>query len=333
MSASVGYLTYPLCGRGSKESPDVAEALSLPKLEKRGLSKGLKSYDKAGGWNFLLAGHRRQCIRDIRENKLGFSPNRNCWGPLLRRKKERAWCRGVWMGGTRLWSWGPAEFGWVASGFGAGGPRSLDVGWVARGSGAGGPRSLDGWHAAFPAALDGCGPQMDGWHASWEPADFGWLARGSGLRSMGARNWVARGFGAGGLDGGTALGLGPAEFRWVSVGPWTVEGRHVAQERSWGFGWVARGSGGGPRSLEWLRSWGPVAGGTRLGAGAGARGLLDGWHAGLDGWRAAGTVCLDGRHMAQSWGPAWGLDGRSLDGWHAALEQGARGFDACAGHF
>ena len=31
--------------------------------------------------------------------------------------------RGVWMGGTRLWSWGPAEFGWVARGFGAGGPR------------------------------------------------------------------------------------------------------------------------------------------------------------------------------------------------------------------
>ena len=28
-----------------------------------------------------------------------------------------------WMGGTRLWSWGPAEFGWVARGFGAGGPR------------------------------------------------------------------------------------------------------------------------------------------------------------------------------------------------------------------
>ena len=140
---------------------------------------------------------------------------------------------------------------------------------------------MDGWHAAFPAALDGCGPQMDGWHASWEPADFGWLARGSGLRSMGARNWVARGFGAGGLDGGTALGLGPAEFRWVSVGPWTVEGRHVAQERSWGFGWVARGSGGGPRSLEWLRSWGPVAGGTRLGAGAGARGL---WMGGTRAW-------------------------------------------------
>ena len=44
------------------------------------------------------------------------------------------------MGGTRLGSWGPAEFGWVARGFGAAGPRSLHVGWVARGSGSGGPR-------------------------------------------------------------------------------------------------------------------------------------------------------------------------------------------------
>ena len=48
------------------------------------------------------------------------------------------------MGGTRLWSLGPAEFGWVARGVARG------FGWhAARGSGAGGPRSLDGWHAAL----------------------------------------------------------------------------------------------------------------------------------------------------------------------------------------
>ena len=89
-------------------------------------------------------------------------------------------------------------------------------------------------------------------------------------------------------------------------------------------GWVARSFGRGPRSL-------------------------DGWHAALEGARgfgvlacssgAGGSHSLDGRHAAQelgvyiefgwvSWGPA-----QSLDGWHAALEQGARGFDACAGHF
>ena len=196
MSASVGYLTYPLCGRGSKESPDVAEALSLPKLEKRGLSKGLKSYDKAGGWNFLLAGHRRQCIRDIRENKLGFSPNRNCWGPLLRRKRNAP---------------GAAEFGWVARGFGAGGPRSLDGWQAALELGARGVWMLDGWHAAQELAQElgargvwmggtrlfprlwmavvrrwmggtraGSPRTLDGWHAAqdsgaWGPA-IGWHA-------------------------------------------------------------------------------------------------------------------------------------------------------------
>ena len=37
---------------------------------------------------------------------------------------------GAALGGTRLWSWGPAEFGWLARGFGAGGPRRLG-GWHA----------------------------------------------------------------------------------------------------------------------------------------------------------------------------------------------------------
>ena len=76
--------------------------------------------------------------------------------------------RGVWMGGTRLRSWGPAEFGWVARGSGAriwmGGTRlrswgPAEFGWVARGSGAGGPRF--GWHVAGPA-------ELDGWHAALE---------------------------------------------------------------------------------------------------------------------------------------------------------------------
>ena len=96
------------------------------------------------------------------------------------------------MGGTRLGNWGPAEFGWVARGSGAGGPRSLDgwhaaiaeFGWVARGSGwhaarSWGPRSLDGWHAARGAGgkrslvagtrLGSWGPRsLDGWHATLE---------------------------------------------------------------------------------------------------------------------------------------------------------------------
>ena len=69
----------------------------------------------------------------------------------------RSWLAGTRLGagglrfsmlGTRLRSWGPAE--WLARGSGAGGPR-----WVARlwswgpaEFGAGGLRSLDGWHAA-----------------------------------------------------------------------------------------------------------------------------------------------------------------------------------------
>ena len=94
---------------------------------------------------------------------------------------------GCWMGGKRLrnWGpavldgWGPAEFGWVARGFGAGGPMggargvwmggtrlwsrgSAKFGWVARGSGAGGPRSLDGRHAAQELMLGvrGCGTRL-----------------------------------------------------------------------------------------------------------------------------------------------------------------------------
>ena len=59
-----------------------------------------------------------------------------------------------WVMGTRLWSWGSAEFGWVACSCGDGGPRSLD-GWHAAQE-LGGPRTLDGWHTR----------SLDGWHGA-----------------------------------------------------------------------------------------------------------------------------------------------------------------------
>ena len=81
----------------------------------------------------------------LQGSSVAFSPNRNCWGPLLIRTRKRAWrdgwhaarelgAHGVWMGGTRLWS--ARSLAWWHA---ARGPRSLDVGWEAR-SGAGGPR-------------------------------------------------------------------------------------------------------------------------------------------------------------------------------------------------
>ena len=209
--------------------------------------------------------------------------------------------------------------GWLARGFGAGSPRSLDVGWVARqelgsrgfgwlarGSGAGGPRSLDGWHAALDwgSGAGGTG-SLDGWHAaqddgarrwmggtrlrSWGPADFGWLARGSGAggmqmdgwRGFGAGSaefgWVARSFGAGGprslvaRGGARTLDGWPQELGAVARGPrfwmagmqlWSWGARTVwmgGMEFGWvagpqgpaEFGWVARGSGTGG-------SWGPA---------------------------------------------------------------------------
>ena len=58
-----------------KESPDVAEVFSLPRLipraEQKGL-KGLKSYDIGNGWDFLKASHRKQCLKDIRERRPMF---------------------------------------------------------------------------------------------------------------------------------------------------------------------------------------------------------------------------------------------------------------------
>ena len=121
------------------------------------------------------------------------------WGPA-----EFGWvARGLWSWGldvgTRLRSWGPAEFGWVARGSAAAVPRfwmggmrlrtwGPADGWVARGFGAGGPRSLDWWHAAL----------------ALRPLGLGWVASGSGLDDFG---WVARGSRAVWV-GGTRLGAG-----------------------------------------------------------------------------------------------------------------------------
>ena len=133
------------------------------------------------------------------------------------------------MGGTRLWGWGLAEFGWVARGFGAG---HAEFGWVARlarGSGAG--SGLDGWNAALELGTRGVwigGTRL--W--SWRPAEFGWMARDFGAEF----GWLARGSGAGGLRAGAG---GP---RFWMVGTW---------RGPVGFGWVARGFGaGGPRNLD-----------------------------------------------------------------------------------
>ena len=172
----------------------------------------------------------------------GFSPNRNCWGPLLRRKRNAP----GGMGGTRLGNWGPAEFGWVARGSGAGGPA--EFGWVARSFGVGargvwmggtrlwswGPRSLDGWHAALELGARGV-----------------WMA-GTRLRS-----WGVRGVGGGVWMAGTRLGTcwGPAEFGWLARnsgagGSRSLDGWHAAQELGPRFWMVAHGSGaGGPAEL------------------------------------------------------------------------------------
>ena len=208
-------------------------------------------------------------------------PKQELLGSSPQKKNERAW-RDGWhaareLGGMRLWSCGPAEFGWVARGFGA---------WA--------PRSLDGWHAALPAVLDGTQ------HAAQELGARGvWMG--------GTRLWrYARGSGAGrprfrSNARHAALSWGSAEFGWVTLEP----ARTV---------WV-----GSTR----LRSWG-ARHGVWLGAGQ--------QHA-AQKLRAGGPQSLDGWHAAQELGELEAHGVWILDGWHAALEQGARGFDACAGHF
>ena len=134
--------------------------------------------------------------------KCVFSPNRNYWGPLLRRKRNaalelgaRGFVRpargsgagGSRMGGTRVWSWRSAEFGSVACGFG-GCRRSLGgwhgarrFGWLVRSSG-GGSHNLDGRHAAQELGTGGC--MEFGWVAG-PRAQFRWMARGSGTGGAG----------------------------------------------------------------------------------------------------------------------------------------------------
>ena len=85
--------------------------------------------------------------------------------------------------------------------------------------------------------------------------------------------------------------------------------------------------------------------------------VLDGWHAALElghaqfGWAASGSgaggpheVWMGGGPAAQelgarrvwmggTWLRNWGAGPSEFGCWHAALEQGARGFDTYAGHF
>ena len=69
--------------------------------------------------------------------------------------------RTVWMGGTRLRSWGPHGI-WMG-----GGPAGTQLrSW-------GGPQSLDGWHAALEQGargFDACAGHFDGLSASWVTA-------------------------------------------------------------------------------------------------------------------------------------------------------------------
>ena len=212
---------------------------------------------------------------------------------------------GCWMGGKRLrnWGpavldgWGPAEFGWVARGFGAGGPMGgtrlwswgpAEFGWVARGFGAGGLRSLGGWHAA--QELGARGVWMGGMRLRSSCWGFAVVARGSASNSprtfpeLGAgavragsprslaRSWgTAFGWrfgcsGAGaprfwlGLTRLRCSGRGPTEFGCVA----RSSGAGVARSFGAGpaelahFGWVARGSGAGARTAGARRCYKPL---------------------------------------------------------------------------
>ena len=160
---------------------------------------------------------------------LTFFPKQELLGSPLQKKKERAWrdgwhtarelgARGVWMGGTQLWSWGPAA--WA-------GPAELD-GWHAA-------LVLDGWHAALELGSH----RLDGRHAAQELGarmEFGtvWMGGGPAARS---RSWgpaefggVARGSGTGGAEargvwmGGTRLwSRAPAVLMHV-LGTFNIDG-------------------------------------------------------------------------------------------------------------
>ena len=130
------------------------------------------------------------------------------------------------MGGMRLGSWGPAEFGRLARGFGV---------------------SAAGWHAALELEVRGV---LDGWHAALAGARGVWVGGTGAALELGLAQfgWAARGSGAGGC----------MEFGWVAGprahgsgagGPQSLDGWHAAQELeelgARGVWRVARGFGAG----------------------------------------------------------------------------------------
>ena len=71
-STSASFFHVCMSHNNARESADVAEVFSLPRVvpraEQKGL-RGLKSYDIGTGWDFLRASHRKQCLNDIREHR------------------------------------------------------------------------------------------------------------------------------------------------------------------------------------------------------------------------------------------------------------------------
>ena len=128
--------------------------------------------------------------------------------------------------GTRLWSWGPAVL------YDRHAVQELGArGWVARGFGAGGPRNLDRWHAALEGAggvwVGGTGPAvLDGWHAALEGARTIWMG-GTRLRSWGLGaawslvGWRARGHNLDGWHAGQELGELGARGVWMGGTRWS----------------------------------------------------------------------------------------------------------------
>ena len=127
-----------------------------------------------------------------------------------------------------FWSWGPAEFGWVACGSGIEGPRSLDGWHVARGLDGGGAAE-DGWHAALELGARGEG-MVGTWQGSWGPA----------MGSTRLRSWCPFGWHA-------AQELG-ARRVWMGGTRWG-DGWHVAGELGARAG--AHGLGAGARLAGW----------------------------------------------------------------------------------
>ena len=170
--------------------------------------------------------------------------------------------RGLWMGGTRLKSWGPAVLdGWHAAqelgarGFCMDGTQlwgSAEFGWVAR-------RARGVWMAGTALGLGARGVWMGG-------TQFGWVERGfGGPRSLalelgahgvwmgGTRlwGWVPTEFGAGGtrsLDGWHAA----QEMGARGLDGWHVAGACGVWMGVWSWGLGARGIWMGG---TWLMHW------------------------------------------------------------------------------